>query len=45
MSTPAVILLLLSIIVIWGGLIASAIFLLRKPELSDWPEGLPAEED
>jgi hypothetical protein len=41
----AVILLVLSIIVIWGGLIASAIFLFRKPEINDWPAGAPDEEE
>ncbi len=44
MSAAAVSLMVLSMIAIWGGLIASSIFLARKPELSTWPEDAPEEE-
>ncbi len=44
MSASAVALMVLSMVAIWGGLIASSIFLARKPEVATWPEGDPDDE-
>jgi hypothetical protein len=38
--TPiAITFLVLSILIVWGGLVASAVFLRRRPEPDDVPEG------
>ncbi|MDN4476237.1 methionine/alanine import family NSS transporter small subunit [Demequina sp. SYSU T00192] len=39
MSTEALILMLVSIVLIWGGLAGSIIVLARKPENDHMPEG------
>jgi hypothetical protein len=43
MSTGAIILMILSMLVIWGGLLVSAWYLWRKPEVTKWPPGAPSE--
>jgi hypothetical protein len=43
MSIGAIILMVLAMIVIWGGLLSSALFLWRKPEVTKWPPGAPSE--
>lgn len=39
MSADAVILMVVTMLVIWGGLAASIAFLARKPEREDLPDG------
>ncbi|MFV0287676.1 MAG: methionine/alanine import family NSS transporter small subunit [Demequina sp.] len=39
MSGSAMALMVVSMVVIWGGLAASIIFLARRPEREDLPEG------
>jgi hypothetical protein len=39
MSADAVILLAVAILIVWGGLAASAVFLIRRPEVATWPPG------
>ncbi|MDE0573283.1 methionine/alanine import family NSS transporter small subunit [Demequina sp. B12] len=39
MSAQAVILMIVSMVVIWGGLAASIVFLARMPEREDLPDG------
>ena len=38
MTATAIVSLILSITILWGGLAASAIFLSRKPEVDTYPE-------
>ena len=54
MSTEAIILLVLAIVVVWGGLVASTLALRARPERTDFPPGgdddpradtAPAERD
>ncbi len=39
MTTVAIIFLILSIVVVWGGFAASTFFLSRRPERKDYPAG------
>lgn len=39
MTPIAIVFLLLSIVVIWGGLVASMLFLARRPSRADYPAG------
>ncbi|MCB7135987.1 methionine/alanine import family NSS transporter small subunit [Cellulosimicrobium marinum] len=39
MSTPAILLMLLAMVVVWGGLIASVLALRARPERTDFPPG------
>ncbi|WP_082095894.1 methionine/alanine import family NSS transporter small subunit [Demequina flava] len=39
MSTGAIILMVVTLAVVWGGLIASILFLRAKPERDDMPTG------
>jgi hypothetical protein len=39
MTGVAIGLLLLALVLVWGGLIASILFLRSRPELSDYPTG------
>ncbi|WP_194395617.1 methionine/alanine import family NSS transporter small subunit [Microbacterium atlanticum] len=43
MTPVAITFLVLAIVVVWGGLVASALYLRRRPELSDsdYPAGAP----
>lgn len=53
MSTEAIALLIVSLVVVWGGLIVSIVALVRRPERTDFPQGWqheggpdePAERD
>lgn len=38
MTPIAITFLVLSIVIVWGGLVASALFLGRRPELDTFPE-------
>lgn len=39
MSGAAIALLIVSLVVVWGGLAVSIVALARRPERVDWPEG------
>lgn len=39
MTPIAITFLILSLVVIWGGLIASTVFLIKKPEVAHYPAG------
>ncbi|WP_435737456.1 methionine/alanine import family NSS transporter small subunit [Cellulosimicrobium sp. PMB13] len=39
MSPDAVVVLVLAIVVVWGGLVASALALRARPERTDFPPG------
>ena len=39
MSTEAIALLIVSLVVVWGGLAVSIVALVRRPERTDWPKG------
>lgn len=39
MSTVAIVFLIISVTLIWGGLLASVVFLARQPEVETYPEG------
>lgn len=41
MTPVAITFLVLSIVVVWGGLVASALFLKGRPELAEYPPGAP----
>ncbi|GAB2498436.1 hypothetical protein GCM10027063_42460 [Promicromonospora xylanilytica] len=39
MTSEAIALLVVSLIVVWGGLLASIVAIVRRPERADWPHG------
>lgn len=39
MTPVAIVFLVLAILVVWGGLIASVLFLRRRPEIDEYPPG------
>ncbi|MFI2361402.1 methionine/alanine import family NSS transporter small subunit [Promicromonospora sp. NPDC019610] len=39
MSGAAITLMVISIVVLWGGLAASIVAIVRRPDRTDWPEG------
>lgn len=39
MTPIAITFLILALTIIWGGLIASTVFLLRRPEVAQYPAG------
>lgn len=39
MTPIAITFLILAIVIVWGGLVVSAIYLRRRPELTDYPPG------
>lgn len=41
MTPIAITFLALSILVVWGGLVASTLYLRRQPELAEYPPGAP----
>lgn len=41
MSTPAILMMLLAMVVVWGGLIASVLYLRARPHVTDGPEERP----
>jgi hypothetical protein len=45
MATTAVVVMVLAMVVIWGSLIAAAVFLAVRPEVSVWPPGGPVDEE
>lgn len=44
MSATAVVFLALAMIIIWGGLIASIVFLVRRSEVASYPADRPATD-
>ncbi|MDR1712409.1 MAG: methionine/alanine import family NSS transporter small subunit [Propionibacteriaceae bacterium] len=44
MGIGAILLMVFSMVLIWGGLAISSVFLIRRPEVAKWPKGAPAEE-
>lgn len=45
MTGIAIAFLLLSLIVIWGGLVASSIFLMKRPQVLEYPPGPESETE
>lgn len=45
MTTTAILFLVFALLIIWGGLVASIIFLVRNPEVSHFPPGGEAGND
>lgn len=39
MTADAIALLVVSLVVVWGGLVVSIVALTRRPERTDWPQG------
>ncbi len=39
MTPIAIVFLILAVLVVWGGFVASLVFLRRRPERGDYPEG------
>jgi len=39
MNTSAIILLILAVVLVWGGLIASIMFVRARPNVTTWPPG------
>ena len=39
MTPLAIVFLLISIVLVWGGLLVSSLFLRRRPEVSEYPVG------
>jgi hypothetical protein len=39
MTAIAVVFLLLSVLIVWGGLVASILFLRHRPQLTSYPAG------
>ncbi|MDR1387870.1 MAG: methionine/alanine import family NSS transporter small subunit [Propionibacteriaceae bacterium] len=44
MTDTAIVFMILAMVIIWGGLLASVAFLIRRPELKVWPEDAPPED-
>jgi hypothetical protein len=45
MTATPIVLMVLAMLIIWGSLVASSVFLAVKPEVSQWPPGGPSDED
>lgn len=39
MSAIAIVFLIIAVVLVWGGLLASTVFLARTPEVDAYPEG------
>lgn len=39
MTPLAIVFLVLAIVIVWGGLVASTVFLRRRPEVAEYPGG------
>jgi hypothetical protein len=44
MPGSAIALMVAAIVIVWGGLAVSAVFLAARPEVSQWPSPAPAGE-
>ncbi|WP_125775568.1 methionine/alanine import family NSS transporter small subunit [Antribacter gilvus] len=45
MTASAIVLLVLSLVIVWGGLAVSIAMLARTPERSEWPQGWSHEAE
>lgn len=45
MSTPAIVLLVLALVIVWGGLGVSIWVLGRRPERTEWPDDWSREAE
>jgi hypothetical protein len=45
MEPTPIVYMVLAMFVIWGSLIASAVFLITRPEVAQWPAGGPRDEE
>lgn len=45
MSAIAIVFLVIAVVLVWGGLLASTVFLSRRPEIETYPEGGEDGED
>ncbi|PUB28723.1 putative methionine/alanine importer small subunit [Promicromonospora sp. AC04] len=45
MSSAAIALMVISLVVLWGGLAASIVVIVRRPDRTDWPDGWEQHED
>jgi hypothetical protein len=45
MNTTPIVFMIVSMLVIWGTLISSIVFLVLKPEVATWPAGGPADTE
>ena len=43
MTTTSVVMMIVAMIVVWGGLIAAILYLRSRPEVTSWREQLEAE--
>jgi hypothetical protein len=43
MTPIAVVFLIIAIALVWGGLVASVLYLRRRPELEQYPPGAPED--
>ncbi|MCP2637085.1 methionine/alanine import family NSS transporter small subunit [Microbacterium sp. HD4P20] len=41
MTPLAITFLVLAVVVVWGGLVASTLFLRRRPDVAEYPPGAP----
>lgn len=39
MSAIAIVFLIIAVVLVWGGLVVSTVFLARRPEIDAYPEG------
>lgn len=45
MTTPAILMLVVAILIVWGGLLASVLYLRAKPEVVDGPWAVDPDID
>ena len=45
MTPIAITFLVFSIVILWGGLVASSVFLAKRPEIAEYPAGGEDEPD
>ncbi|MGW2093503.1 methionine/alanine import family NSS transporter small subunit [Promicromonospora sukumoe] len=43
MTGAAITLMVISLVLLWGGLAASIVAIVRRPDRTDWPEGFADE--
>ncbi|MDR1808256.1 MAG: methionine/alanine import family NSS transporter small subunit [Propionibacteriaceae bacterium] len=45
MEPTPIVFMILAMVVIWGSLLASTVFLATRPEVATWPPGGPTDEE
>jgi hypothetical protein len=45
MNTTSIFFMILAMVIIWGGLLTSVIFLNIRPEINKWPSGWSDEDE